>query len=374
MEHFYDKKWIRNQFLNYMGELMMEREKMLLPDTQDEARLVRKIKELSEEIQLLPTHNKIERLYKRDPVLLEEKKNEKREISDKLRNEINKLKEQTITYMGTKKKIIHEKQIYILKCPAESCRGFITKDYICATCDINICDLCHKIKDTNHKCDKDDIKSAELVQRETKPCPKCMTPIFKNGGCDQIFCTQCQTAFSWNTGIIEKGAIHNPHYYEWMANNHQNINIEEVACGELPNINVLIAFSKNLEDRHFILIMHRMVIHIQDVLLPEFTTDRVKDNFDLRVQFLLKEFDEEKWVMKLVNREKKRMKIKAIHDLLQLMITILTDFIRQYIYNSITIQSLRPQYNKLKIYYVENMNKIIDIHGGAIPTVLTVLF
>ena len=34
----------------------------------------------------------------------------------------------------------------------------------------------------------------------------------------QMWCVQCNTAFSWSKGIIEHGNIHNPHYFDWLFN------------------------------------------------------------------------------------------------------------------------------------------------------------
>ena len=31
-----------------------------------------------------------------------------------------------------------------------------------------------------------------------------------------MWCTKCNNAFSWSRGTIERGAIHNPHYFDWL--------------------------------------------------------------------------------------------------------------------------------------------------------------
>jgi hypothetical protein len=37
--------------------------------------------------------------------------------------------------------------------------------------------------------------------------------------CDQMWCIECKTAFSWSKGTVEVGIVHNPHYYQWMRQN-----------------------------------------------------------------------------------------------------------------------------------------------------------
>lgn len=109
----------------------------------------------------------------------------------------------------------------VCPCPSSACKGYIKDDdYKCGVCENIICKNCHiELSQENiekHICKKEDIQSIKLISKDTKPCPKCGIRIYKIDGCDQMYCVECKTAFSWKTGQIEKGRIHNPHYYEQL--------------------------------------------------------------------------------------------------------------------------------------------------------------
>ena len=51
-----------------------------------------------------------------------------------------------------------------------------------------------------------------------------------------MWCTQCHVAFSWRTGEIDHGNIHNPHALAWKRKNgNLGRNLRDVPCGGLPN-------------------------------------------------------------------------------------------------------------------------------------------
>ena len=132
---------------------------------------------------------------------------------------------------------------YKIRCPNPDCVGFANNLNRCTHCQIFICEQCHEEAGEAHICDPDTIKNVQLLRKDTKGCPQCNTPIHKIEGCDQMWCPQCKTAFSWNTGKIEKGIIHNPHYYQWQQGQNQVVrNVGDQACGGIPTRNNINAF------------------------------------------------------------------------------------------------------------------------------------
>lgn len=102
-------------------------------------------------------------------------------------------------------------------CITENCRGFVNSNGQCPICDRVVCLKCNVLKvGDDHSCKQEDIDTFTELEKNTKPCPKCHVRIHKLSGCDQMWCVNCNTAFSWSKGVIEQGRIHNPHYFDWL--------------------------------------------------------------------------------------------------------------------------------------------------------------
>jgi len=146
-------------------------------------------------------------------------------------------------YTNNNTDIEQETRKFILPCPDEECRGFLSTAYKCELCKYYACPKCLVLTgkerhDPDHVCDEELVKTTQLIRESSKPCPTCGERIMKASGCDQMWCTKCQTAFSWKTGLVDKGIIHNPHYFQFQRNNQNGQQIRnpgDMVCGGLPN-------------------------------------------------------------------------------------------------------------------------------------------
>jgi hypothetical protein len=122
---------------------------------------------------------------------------------------------------------VTKKKNWSRPCPHDNCRGFIFSGSKCDLCGMLSCKKCHEPMEDkeNHECDKEILKNVAALKKETRACPSCHIPIFKIDGCDQMWCVECKTFFSWKTGQpLKHGSVrHNPHYFEWLRKSGNDI-------------------------------------------------------------------------------------------------------------------------------------------------------
>ena len=234
---------------------------------------------------------------------------------------------------GQEKKDVRQ---FIQKCPVDDCRGFLSTQWKCGTCQTYVCNECivpkGKDRDSPHTCDEATKATAALIQKETRPCPKCGMGISKVDGCDQMWCVSCQTPFSWTTGRMVFGVVHNPHYYQWMRdqNNGEAPRVAgDVPCGGLINMNSQLR-SVEVKYRKEIQAIHRLAGELLDQHLRQYARlDEVPDNGDLGIAYTLNHITMDEWKKKLWQRETKREKSLDIRGPLDLFANVCSEILRR---------------------------------------------
>ena len=256
---------------------------------------------------------------------------------------------------------------FIRKCPADGCEGFLSSAWKCGVCNIWACPHCFAAKgfdkNAEHTCNPDDVASAELIKKETKPCPACGTRIFKISGCDQMWCTACHIAFSWRTGMRVNGVIHNPHFYafqreggaaviqnpgaqicgglptyyqirdrkralyhnkvfrKWIDNALSNMKGDEWKRYTYPNQKLLAGLENNIQN------IHRGANHFQYTILDRFRQhcQQAQDNKELRIKFICGEMTEQNMKTQLLKRDTQYNKRQALLHVYELMGAVYTE-------------------------------------------------
>lgn len=215
---------------------------------------------------------------------------------------------------------------FMCPCPVENCRGLVEASTArCAVCTARICRSCRNRVGTQteekHVCLPEAVESVKLMRKDTKPCPTCASPIFKIDGCDQMWCTQCQTAFSWQTAKIETGIVHNPHAVRWEREHGRTTrNPGDVPCGGL----VPMAYFRGLPSVAYakVAVVHRRIAELGGPygLLRSNTPNF---NFqDLRFQYVTNKIDEKQFQQNIFLRERTSSRKKQTYDILQTLQTL----------------------------------------------------
>ena len=276
----------------------------------------------------------------------------------KLRRELNQVKpivrslglrrQNTLTTVPETKK-----QEFVKACPANDCKGFLSSAWKCGLCDLWSCPTCHEVKgqnrDSEHKCDPNKVLTVDLLNKEAKSCPKCGVQICKIEGCDQMWCTHCNTGFNWRTGKVASGPIHNPHYFEWLRSHggapaqggtpvqggtpaqggaqEQNPIYNGPNCDFATDRAVTNALT-NKKDR-YLLRAWLLMREFQDYGMRAHRLENEEKHRQLRVRYMANEMNEAKWKTILQRYEKDAHFQLANTQLKELFVNATRDLIRQ---------------------------------------------
>ena len=243
-----------------------------------------------------------------------------------------------------------EKTVFIMNCPADECRGYLSSAYKCGLCELYTCAKCfelvgHTRHDETHICKEENIQSADMIRKDTKPCPSCGIRTHKIEGCDQMFCTCCKKAWSWQSGKIDTtGRIHNPHYYQWQRELAEKQGVAmarepgDMVCGgflnyqemrtQIFNRTHLITHELRLDISN----IHRTINHLTNVELEGVRTKvRNLSNYEeLRIAYINNEISKEKMAVGIYRNDNSRKKYTEYLHVYELLSTVGIDMFRSW--------------------------------------------
>jgi len=295
------RSFVLGEYKRHRSTILFEREASYFPQTME---FIRQDKE-RQEIQTLISH-------------LQE---QKRGLLQKIRQEQERLL--TLSQHPQNTTSSHFQR----GCAAVECRGYVDgRNGLCAICQCRTCLSCNVLigkgeddgaTTTVHTCREEDRLNWEHIQKHTKPCPNCTIRIHRISGCKQMWCPQCHTAFDYVTSKIERGTIHNPHYFEFVRTHGAEALLQEnqpVARQDyvIPSVSKLLHVTKKRPDRTSWSEFQRLLFHIRREEVPRYryasTTPFHDTTLVLRKQFLQNQLSEAIFKKKIQEKEKKWLK------------------------------------------------------------------
>ncbi len=351
LENF-TKKFVGKTFKERRENILFERERALMPATQPAAERTKKMRNLSKQIHARDG-TAVELFNQQNQILNEPCADDearmaryRRYLEVKARADESYRERMYLEYqhnlLMNRPAASGPRREFIRACPANDCRGFLSTGWKCGMCETKVCPTCHEIKtEDEHECKPENVETARLLAKDTRPCPKCASMIFKIDGCDQMYCTACNTAFSWRTGQVETGRVHNPHYYDYLRRvNNGNIprepgDLVQNPCGMIPHANHINQVINSYPTvRHNIIFLlsilqsHWHIEHIMTRIRPG-----VPDTEPLRINYMIGELSEAIFKKELQKLEKSRQKKNEINDIMTTYQNVTRDQLRAVVDN-----------------------------------------
>lgn len=265
-------------------------------------------------------------------------------------------------------------------CPYADCRGFLSTAYKCGVCERYTCSRCMigvgntRPKPTNaldrgesdHVCKEDDVASATYIKKHSRPCPSCGIRISKVSGCDQMWCVECNVAFSWRTGAkITSGVIHNPHYFEAKRKGLvAPVRAPgDVVCGGLPRVYDWVYHY----DMGVGTDIYTQTYNLQQrvrVLRNMFA--RPTDHLELRLRYLLGEITETQARTSLLRAWKMRDKKRNMLYIYEVVLTVLTECLQMIVQNQMVTDEVLTRIWSMRKYANTELAKLSTAYGQQV--------
>jgi hypothetical protein len=237
------KTWVNSTYKNIVSTIQVDVELSKLVESMEEAERIKSLRTKKAEKAKLDFDLRIARLqldsvarvYPINEVF--KKKKYYDNIVKYLKSKVDTLYKEIASLQSDTQTKVERKQ-FVMPCSYKDCNGMLSTQYKCGLCEKYTCKDCQEPIAEEHKCNPDSVATTAAIKNDTRPCPSCHTRIYKIEGCDQMWCTNCKTPFSWDTGkIVPAGQrLHNPHAIDYLRNGNGGIAVRapgDLVCGGL---------------------------------------------------------------------------------------------------------------------------------------------
>lgn len=365
----FTKVWIKNVYQPHRATLLMAHEKSLLGDAMSIIEWEQKAADLHAEWERCSPGSTKSALYAK--YKLAQKKTIHallcRHRSQLVPRHVNNVQELLAFLRPNDGRVVEKKPAgskFQYNCFTPDCRGILNAQMTCLLCRVCFCKHCHCVLCQNipdqtepselhaeHKCDPAVVETVKMIEKSSQQCPKCRALIHRSEGCDQMWCTQCHTAFNYRTGKIIEGTIHNPHYFEHLRRQHQDQKQEQKQAPHAPTLVPALPecglpiLSQVLTLDHLMYFpwerLYYDIQHTREVTLAIWnrkltSVDFANSNVALRVMYIKKTLDEIKWKSILMLEERRMCAAQEIIEILHTWLDTMEHQIRLLFHTPVT--------------------------------------